>query len=156
MSPIQMELSEEGKTFGQFFVQFMESTSNFKHLERKNDLRSQFISEITDLERLGLTVNMLMGPKSAWKTHKRSFILSFLHSERSWFLVRPVCKKHRFRTPFECQHAKGTEALVKSSSKGFSWGFKVSKYLNRPLRSQYQALKAIFTHWFLHFNHGRN
>ena len=65
MSPIQMELSEEGKTFGQFFVQFMESTSNFKHLERKNDLRSQFISEITDLERLGLTVNMLMGPKSA-------------------------------------------------------------------------------------------
>ena len=52
-SPIQMELSEEQKTFGRFFVQFLESTSNFKHFERKNDLRRQFISEITDRERLG-------------------------------------------------------------------------------------------------------
>ena len=52
-SPIQMELSEEQKTFGRLFVQFLESTSNFKHFERKNDLRSQLISEITDRERLG-------------------------------------------------------------------------------------------------------
>ena len=34
-SPIQMELSEERKHFGQLFVQFLESTSNFKHFEKK-------------------------------------------------------------------------------------------------------------------------
>ena len=39
-SPIQMKLSEERKHFGQLFVQFLESTSNFKHFEKKDDLRS--------------------------------------------------------------------------------------------------------------------
>ena len=36
--PIQMQLSEKPKTLCQFFVPFLESTSNFKHFEKK-DLR---------------------------------------------------------------------------------------------------------------------
>ena len=36
-----------------FFVPFLESTSNLKHLEKKDDRHSSFISEITDCERLG-------------------------------------------------------------------------------------------------------
>ena len=35
--PIQMQLSGQRKTFSQFFVQFLESTSNFKHFKRKDD-----------------------------------------------------------------------------------------------------------------------
>ena len=33
--PIQRQLSEKRKTFSQFFVPFLESTSNFKHFEEK-------------------------------------------------------------------------------------------------------------------------
>ena len=33
--PIQMQLSEKRKTFSQFFVWFLESTSNFKHFRKK-------------------------------------------------------------------------------------------------------------------------
>ena len=51
--PIQMQLSEKRKTFSEFFVPFLESTSNFKHFEKKDDRHSYFISEITDCERLG-------------------------------------------------------------------------------------------------------
>ena len=35
--PIQMQLSEKRKTFSEFFVPFLESTSNFKHFEKKDD-----------------------------------------------------------------------------------------------------------------------
>ena len=35
--PIQMQLSEKRKSFSQFFVPFVESTSNFKHFEEKVD-----------------------------------------------------------------------------------------------------------------------
>ena len=35
--PIQMQVSEKRKTFFQFFVPFLESTSNFKHFEKKDD-----------------------------------------------------------------------------------------------------------------------
>ena len=38
--PIQMQLSEKRKTFSQFFVPFLESTSNFKHFARKDDRHS--------------------------------------------------------------------------------------------------------------------
>ena len=51
--PIQMQLSEKRKAFSQLFVPFLESTSNFKHFEKKDDRHSYFISEITDYERLG-------------------------------------------------------------------------------------------------------
>ena len=37
---IQMQLSEKQKTFSQFFVPFLESTSNVKHFDRKDDLHS--------------------------------------------------------------------------------------------------------------------
>ena len=30
-------------------------------------------------------------------------------------LVRPLSKKHRFRTPFDSQHVKGSQTLVKSA-----------------------------------------
>ena len=34
---MQIQLSEKRKTFSQFFVLFLESTSNFKHFEIKED-----------------------------------------------------------------------------------------------------------------------
>ena len=37
---IQMQLSEKQKTFSQFFVPFLESTSNVKHFDRKDDRHS--------------------------------------------------------------------------------------------------------------------
>ena len=52
-SPIQMSLSLERNFFSDLFVPFLESTSNFKHFEKKDDRHSYFISEITDFERLG-------------------------------------------------------------------------------------------------------
>ena len=52
-SPIQMDLSLKPKLFSDFFVPFLESTSNFKHFEKKDDRHSYFISEITDCQRLG-------------------------------------------------------------------------------------------------------
>ena len=51
--PIQMQLSEKRKTFSEFFVPFLESTSNFKHFEKKDDRHTYFLSEITECERLG-------------------------------------------------------------------------------------------------------
>ena len=54
-SPIQMELPLKPKTFSEFFVPFLESTSNFKHLEKKDDGHRYFITEITDSERVGYT-----------------------------------------------------------------------------------------------------
>ena len=50
---IQMELSLKPRLFSDFFVPFPESTSNFKHFEKKDDRHSYFIPEITDSERLG-------------------------------------------------------------------------------------------------------
>ena len=52
-SPIQMQLSLKPTIFLGFFVPFLESISNFKHLEENDDRHSYFISEITDFERLG-------------------------------------------------------------------------------------------------------
>ena len=52
-SPIQMQLSLKPTIFSDFFVPFLESTSNFKHFEKKDDSHSYFISEITDCERVG-------------------------------------------------------------------------------------------------------
>ena len=50
-SPIQMQLSLK-KIFSDFIVPFLESTSNFKHFETKDDSHSYFISDITDCERV--------------------------------------------------------------------------------------------------------
>ena len=48
-----MQLFEKRKKFSEFFVPYMDSTSNFEHFERKDDRHSQSISEITDCEILG-------------------------------------------------------------------------------------------------------
>ena len=47
-SPIQIPLKP--KTFSDFFVPFLESTSNFKHFEKKYVLHSYFLTEITGYE----------------------------------------------------------------------------------------------------------
>ena len=39
-SPIQLQLSEKRKTFPEFFVPFLESTSNFQHFENKDAAHS--------------------------------------------------------------------------------------------------------------------
>ena len=52
-SPIQMELYLKPTIFSDFFVSFLESTSNFKHFEKKDDRHTYFLSEITECERLG-------------------------------------------------------------------------------------------------------
>ena len=52
-SPIQMQLSIKSTIFSDFFVSFLEYTSNFRHFEKKDDGHSYFISEMTDCDRLG-------------------------------------------------------------------------------------------------------
>ena len=51
-SPIQMELYLKPTIFVDFFVSFLESTSNFEHFEKKDDRHGYFTSEITDSDRL--------------------------------------------------------------------------------------------------------
>ena len=46
--PIQMQLSPNRKIFCEFFVAFLESTSNFKHFVKKEDCHRYCISEITE------------------------------------------------------------------------------------------------------------
>ena len=53
LSPIQMQLSLKPTIFSNFFVPFLESTSNFKHFEKKDDSHTYFSAEITDCERVG-------------------------------------------------------------------------------------------------------
>ena len=48
-----MELSLKPETSSDFLIPFVESTSNFKHFEKKDDHHSYFISDITDYQRLG-------------------------------------------------------------------------------------------------------
>ena len=38
--PIEMQFSEKRKSFAKFFGPFLESTSNFNHLEKKDDCHS--------------------------------------------------------------------------------------------------------------------
>ena len=52
-SPIQMQLYLQPRIFADFFVLFLESTSNFRHLETKDEHHTYFISEITECERVG-------------------------------------------------------------------------------------------------------
>ena len=52
-SPIQMELSLKPTIFVDFFVSFLESTSNFEHFEKKDERHTYFISEIRECEKLG-------------------------------------------------------------------------------------------------------
>ena len=52
-SPIQMELSFKRIIFSDLFLPFLESTSNFKYFEKKDDRHTYFISEISEYEKLG-------------------------------------------------------------------------------------------------------
>ena len=52
-SPIQMLIFLKPKTLSDFLVPFLESTSNFKHFEKKDDRHTYFISEIRECEKLG-------------------------------------------------------------------------------------------------------
>ena len=54
-SLIQVQLSLKRTIYSNIFVAFLQSTSNFKHFEKKGDRHSYFISEITDCERHGET-----------------------------------------------------------------------------------------------------
>ena len=51
--PIRARLSEKQKAFFQFFVAFSKSTLNFESFQKKGDLHSSFISEITHCEKRG-------------------------------------------------------------------------------------------------------
>ena len=53
LSLIQMELSLKPNIVSDFFVRFLESTSNVKHFGKDDDRHSYFISEIIDSQRLG-------------------------------------------------------------------------------------------------------
>ena len=49
--PIRTTLSQKHKAFSEFFLAFSKSTLNFEHFEKKYDLHSRFISEITHSEK---------------------------------------------------------------------------------------------------------
>ena len=51
--PIQMQLSLKTTIFSDFFVAFLEPTSNSKHFEKKDDSDSHFTWEIRHCERVG-------------------------------------------------------------------------------------------------------
>ena len=53
LSPIQMQSPLKATICSDFFVQFLESTSNFKHFEKKDYRHSFFIWEFIDCETLG-------------------------------------------------------------------------------------------------------
>ena len=51
--PIRARLSEKQQAFFEYFFAFPKSTLNFEHLQKKDDLHSRFISEITHSEKRG-------------------------------------------------------------------------------------------------------
>ena len=51
--PIRARLSEKQKAFFEFFLAFPKSTLNFESFQKKDDLHSSFISEITHCEKRG-------------------------------------------------------------------------------------------------------
>ena len=53
LSRIEMEFSLKTAIFSDFFVSFLESTSNFKHFGKKNDRHTYLISKITECEKRG-------------------------------------------------------------------------------------------------------
>ena len=46
--PLQILLYHKQKTFSQSFSQFLKSTLNFEHFQKKDDTHSRCISEITN------------------------------------------------------------------------------------------------------------
>ena len=48
LQPIQMQLSKKQNTFFQFMAPFLKFTSTSKHFDKKDDLHTSCISQITD------------------------------------------------------------------------------------------------------------
>ena len=48
-----MQLSGKQTTFSEFFLEFLKSSSNFAHFQKKDDSHSSGISEITESEKKG-------------------------------------------------------------------------------------------------------
>ena len=53
MEPIHMQLSQNLKTFSQFFGAFLKSSLNFEHFPKKDDAIGLFISETTACKKRG-------------------------------------------------------------------------------------------------------
>ena len=53
MQSIKMKLSKKQKSFSDLFSQFSNSRLNFEHFEKKDELHSLCVDEITDSERRG-------------------------------------------------------------------------------------------------------
>ena len=51
--PIRTQLFQKQKAVSVFFLAFLKSTLNFEHLQKKDDLHSGSISEITHSEKRG-------------------------------------------------------------------------------------------------------
>ena len=81
LSPIQMQLSLKQKMFSDFFVPFLECTSNFKHFEQKDVLIATSFRKLQTVKEV----------------------------------VRQLFQKHPFRKPFDSQHIKGSQTLMKSA-----------------------------------------
>ena len=59
--PIQILLSQKQKTFSQLFSAFLKSTLNFAHFQKKGELHSRCISQITVSEK-GDSINVCKIP----------------------------------------------------------------------------------------------
>ena len=51
--PIQMQLSPKEKTFSDVFFAFIKTTTNFQHVEKRDDPNSLCIFEIRNCDRRG-------------------------------------------------------------------------------------------------------
>ena len=53
MPPIPIQLSQKQEPCSQFFCEFLKSSLNFEHFQKKDDSQRSDISEITDSEKHG-------------------------------------------------------------------------------------------------------
>ena len=53
MQPIPMQLSRKQETFCSIFFEFLKSSLDLQHFQKKDDSHSSDISEITDSQKLG-------------------------------------------------------------------------------------------------------
>ena len=51
--PIRTQLSQRRQNFSDFFLAFSKSTLNFESFQKKDDLHSRFVSELTHSEKRG-------------------------------------------------------------------------------------------------------
>ena len=113
--PIQMRLSENKKLFSQVFVPFLESTSNFKHFEKKKD----------DLKNEKLYLNFRF---HFWNLHQilnilkeNIFVIAYVFSKLQTVknLSTALSNKRRFRPRFDSYHVKVSQILAKYPWKCF-------------------------------------